>query len=158
MQVAQRIAQMKILLAIDDSEFSKAATQAVIARIRPRGTQVRVLHVVEPPSLLVTREMHDDPAIDTAWKAELELKQAETLVANTGGMLRSIGLKVSTSVEQGDPKSTIVDAASKWHADLIVLGAHGRKGLARFLMGSVSEGVARHAPCSVEIVRIPSRR
>ena len=158
MQVAQRIAQMKILLAIDDSEFSKAATQAVIARIRPRGTQVRVLHVVEPPSLLVTREMHDDPAIDTAWKAELELKQAETLVANTGGMLRSKGLKVSTSVEQGDPKSTIVDAASKWHADLIVLGAHGRKGLARFLMGSVSEGVARHAPCSVEIVRIPSRR
>jgi nucleotide-binding universal stress UspA family protein len=125
LQVAQRIAQMKILLAIDDSEFSKAATQAVIARIRPRGTQVRVLHVVEPPSLLVTREMHDDPAIDTAWKAELELKQAETLVANTGGMLRSKGLKVSTSVEQGDPKSTIVDAASKWHADLIVLGAPG---------------------------------
>jgi nucleotide-binding universal stress UspA family protein len=149
---------MKILLAIDDSEFSKAATQAVIARIRPRGTQVRVLHVVEPPSLLVTREMHDDPAIDTAWKAELELKQAETLVANTAGTLRSKGLKVSTSVEQGDPKSKIVDAASKWHADLIVVGAHGRKGLARFLMGSVSEGVARHAPCSVEIVRIPSRR
>ena len=158
MQVAQRIAQMKILLAIDDSEFSKAATQAVIARIRPRGTQVRVLHVVEPPSLLVTREMHDDLAIDTAWKAELELKQAETLVANIAGTLRSKGLKVSTSVEQGDPKSKIVDAASKWHADLIVVGAHGRKGLARFLMGSVSEGVARHAPCSVEIVRIPSRR
>src|SRR5665213_702670 len=149
---------MKILLAIDDSEFSKAATQAVIARIRPRGTQVRVLHVVEPPSLLVTREMHDDLAIDTAWKAELELKQAETLVANIAGTLRSKGLKVSTSVEQGDPKSKIVDAASKWHADLIVVGAHGRKGLARFLMGSVSEGVARHAPCSVEIVRIPSRR
>jgi len=158
LQVAQRIAQMKILLAIDDSEFSKAATQAVIARIRPRGTQVRVLHVVEPPSLLVTREMHDDLAIDTAWKAELELKQAETLVANIAGTLRSKGLKVSTSVEQGDPKSKIVDAASKWHADLIVVGAHGRKGLARFLMGSVSEGVARHAPCSVEIVRIPSRR
>jgi nucleotide-binding universal stress UspA family protein len=148
---------MKILLAIDGSTFSKAATQAVIARIRPRGSQVRVLHVVEPPSLLVTREMGGyDPALDAAWEAES--KQAEALVANTAGMLRSKGLKVSTSAELGDPKSEIVDAASKWRADLIVLGAHGRKGLTRFLMGSVSEGVARHAPCSVEIVRLPSRR
>jgi nucleotide-binding universal stress UspA family protein len=148
---------MKILLAIDGSKFSKAATQTVIARIRPRGAQVRVLHVVEPPSLLVTREMGGyDPALDAAWEAES--KQAEALVANTAGMLRSKGLKVSTSAELGDPKSEIVDAASKWRADLIVLGAHGRKGLTRFLMGSVSEGVARHAPCSVEIVRLPSRR
>jgi nucleotide-binding universal stress UspA family protein len=148
---------MKILLAIDGSKFSKAATQAIIARTRPRGTQVRVLHVVEPPSLLVNRGMGAyDAALDAALEAEL--KEAETLVANTAGTLRSKGLKVTTSVEPGDPKSKIVDAASKWHADLIVLGAHGRKGLARFLMGSVSEGVARHAPCSVEIVRIPSRR
>jgi len=107
---------MKILLAIDGSTFSKAATQAIIARIRPRGTQVRVLHVVEPPSLLVTREMGGyDPALDAAWEAES--KRAETLVANTAGTLRSKGLKVSTSVEKGDPKSKIVDAASKWRAD-----------------------------------------
>ena len=148
---------MRILLAIDGSKFSKAATQAVIARTRPRGTQVRVLHVVEPPSLLVSREMGGyDPALDAAW--EVELKQAETLVANTAATLRPKGLKVTTSVEHGDPKSKILDAASKWHANLIVLGAHGRTGVARFLMGSVSEGVARHAPCSVEIVRIPVRR
>lgn len=148
---------MRILLAIDGSKFSKAATQAVIARTPPRGTQVRILHIVEPPSLLVTREMGGyDPALDAAWEAET--KQAETLVAHTAETLRSKGLKVTTSVEQGDPKSIIVDFASKWRADLIVLGAHGRKGLARFLMGSVSEGVARHAPCSVEIVRIRSRR
>ena len=107
---------MKILLAIDGSKFSKAATQAIIARTRPRGTQVRVLHVVEPPSLLVTREMGGyDPALDAAWEAES--KRAETLVANTAGTLRSKGPKVSTSVEKGDPKSKIVDAASKWRAD-----------------------------------------
>jgi nucleotide-binding universal stress UspA family protein len=148
---------MKILLAIDGSKFSEAATQAVIARTRSRGTQVRILHVVEPPSLLVGREMGGyDPDLDAAWEAEL--KRAAALVANTAATLRSKGLKASTSVEQGDPKSKIVDAASKWRADLIVLGAHGRKGVARFLVGSVSEGVARHAPCSVEIVRIPSRR
>ena len=148
---------MKILLAIDDSKFSKAATLGVIARVGRKGTQVRVLHVVEPPSLLVAREMRGhDAALDAAWEAES--KQAKTLVAKTAEALRSKGLKVSTSVEQGDPKSKIIDAASKWHADLIVVGAHGRKGLDRFLMGSVSEAVARHASCSVEIVRIPSKR
>jgi nucleotide-binding universal stress UspA family protein len=49
----------------------------------------------------------------------------------------------------------ILDTAAKWHADLIVIGSHGRKGLDRFLLGSVSEAVARHAPCSVQIVRVP---
>lgn len=40
-----------------------------------------------------------------------------------------------------------------WNADLIMLGSHGKRGLDRFLLGSVSEAVSRHAPCSVEIVR-----
>ena len=132
-------AKTKIQLAIDGSKFSKAATRAVIARTQPLGTQVRVLHVVEPPSLLVNREMGGyDPTLDAAWEAES--KQAETLVADTAGTLRSKGLKVTTSVEQGDRKSKIADSASKWHATLIVLGAHGRKGVARFLMGTYPKG------------------
>ena len=82
-------------------------------------------------------------------------KQAEALVTKVADRLRSKGLKVTTKVEQGDSKSGIIDAASKWRAELIIIGSHGRKGLDRFLMGSVAESVARHAPCSVEIVRIP---
>jgi nucleotide-binding universal stress UspA family protein len=116
-----------------------------------------VLHVVEPPSLLVAREMGGyDRALDSAWKAET--KQAESLVSKTAELLRSKGLKASGAVEQGDAKSKILDAANDWRADLIVLGSHGRKGLDRFLLGSVSEAVARHAHCSVEIVRIPKKR
>jgi nucleotide-binding universal stress UspA family protein len=145
------------LLAIDGSRFSKAAMRAVVARSRLGGTQVRVLHVVEPPSLLVAREMGGyDPAMDAVWEAET--KRAESLVAKTAKAFHSKGVKVTTSVEQGDPKSKILEAASKWHADLIVVGARGKRGLARFLMGSVSEGVARHASCSVEIVRVSTRR
>lgn len=52
------------------------------------------------------------------------------------------------------PKSKILEAAEAWHADLIVLGSHGRKGLGRFLIGGISNTVARHAHCSAEIVRI----
>jgi nucleotide-binding universal stress UspA family protein len=148
---------MKILLAIDDSKFSEAAIQAVIARANSKDTEVRVLHVVEPPSLLVAREIGgNDQALEAVWGEET--KEAQALVTKTSETLRSHGLKATAAVHQGDPKSVIIDAAEEWHADLIVIGSHGRKALDRFLMGSVSEAIARHAHCSVEIVRIPSRR
>jgi nucleotide-binding universal stress UspA family protein len=51
------------------------------------------------------------------------------------------------------PKSIIMDEAEKWGADLIVVGSHGHRGIERFLLGSVSEGVALHAKCSVEVIR-----
>jgi nucleotide-binding universal stress UspA family protein len=146
---------MKILLAIDDSKFSDAATQAVIAQSQSKDTEVRVLHVVEPPSLLIGREMGGyDPTLDQMWDAEM--KRAQVFVDKTAETLRSHGMRVTTAVQQGDPKSTIIDASQEWRADLIVLGSHGRNAVDRFLMGSVSEAIARHAHCSVEIVRIPS--
>ena len=147
---------MKIVLAIDGSKFSKAAAQAVITQGRPDSTEIQVLHVVEPPSLLVAREMGGyDRALDAVWEAET--KQAQALVTKVADGLHSKGLNVTTTVEQGEPKSKIIEAASRWHADLIVVGSHGRKGLEHFLLGSVSDGVARHAGCSVEIVRIPPK-
>jgi nucleotide-binding universal stress UspA family protein len=144
---------VKILLPIDDSKFSEAAAQAVIAQAHSKDAEVRILHVVEPPSLLVARDMGGyDPALETGW--DQETKQAQVLVAKAAETLRSHGIKVTTDVQQGEPKSLIIDASEEWHADLIVLGSHGRKALDRFLMGSVSEATARHARCSVEIVRI----
>jgi nucleotide-binding universal stress UspA family protein len=145
---------MKIVLAIDGSKFSEAAVEAVIDQMRVPETEIHVLHVVEKPSLLVAREMGgSDRALDVVWEAET--KEAWALVQKVAERLRSVGLKVTTAVEEGDPKSNIVDAASKWRADLIVVGSHGHKGLERFLIGSVPDAVARHAGCSVEIVRIP---
>lgn len=148
---------MKIVLAVDGSKFSEAAVHAVIERAQRQDTEVRVLHVVERPSLLVAREMGGyDSALDAMWEAET--RQAEVLVTEVADRLRSKGLKVTSTVEQGDPKSKIIDLASNWPADLIVVGSHGRKGLEHFLLGSVSEAVVRHASCSVEIARIPSNR
>ena len=147
---------MKIVLAIDGSKFSEAAAQTVLEQARPQGTEIQVLHVVEPPSLLVAREMGGyDRALDSVW--ETETKEAHALVTRVADTLRSKGLRVATTVEQGDPKSKIIEAASKWRADLIVVGSHGRRGMEHFLLGSVSEAVARHADCSVEIVRTNSR-
>ena len=142
---------MKILLAIDDSKFSEAAIQAVIARHKVPGLEVRVFHAAEPPTLLTAPEMAEYiPPRESA-------EEAKTLVAKAAGKLQSAGVNVTTAVVQGDPKSIILDEAKAWGADLIVLGSHGRKRLERFLVGSVSEAVLRHAHCSVEIVRLPPK-
>ena len=146
---------MKILIAIDGSDFSQAALQSVIARPWPPHTVVKVLHVVEPPSLLMGREMAGpDPEFEAVWNALRD--QAKDLVAKAAEKVRAAGLNVSTALVEGDPKSQIIDVANEWHAAMIVLGSHGRTGLGRFLMGSVSQDVVRHAHCSVEIVRTPS--
>jgi len=57
----------------------------------------------------------------------------------------------STSVLLDTPKAIILDEAARWGADLIVFGSHGHRGLDR-LLGSVSEAVAMHAGCSVEVI------
>jgi nucleotide-binding universal stress UspA family protein len=143
---------MKILIALDGSDYSRAALKSVIARPWPPDTTVKVLHVVEPPSLLMGREMGGyDPEFEMVWKALRD--QAKDLVEKAAEQLRKAKFSVSTELVEGDPKSQILDAAKEWHADMIILGSHGRSGLSRFLIGSVSQDVVRHAHCSVEIIR-----
>jgi nucleotide-binding universal stress UspA family protein len=143
---------MKILLAIDDSEFSEAAIQAVIRQGRPEKDEVCALHVVEP--LLLAAEFR--PAnLEGLEASEQQLRQrGAELVAQAQQQLQKAGFKAGTAVREGDHRAEIIDHAAEWGADLIVLGSHGRKGLNRMLMGSVAEFVARHAACSVEIVRM----
>jgi nucleotide-binding universal stress UspA family protein len=139
---------MNILAAVDGSEFSDAAIQNLILT-RPTDAQVRIIHVIEPFPVIESWVYTPD------WNKMLEeqRKDAEAFVAQAARTLREAKFSVTTSIEHGNPQSVIVDTAAKWPADLIVMGSHGRRGLERFLMGSVSDGVARHAPCSVLIVR-----
>ena len=142
---------MKILLAIDNSKFSEAAVQAVIARHKLQGLEVRVLHAAEPPTLFTAPEMAEYiPPKESA-------EEAKAIVAKAAAELRSAGVNATTAVTQGDAKSVILDDAKTWGADLIVVGSRGRKGLDRFMLGSVSEAVLRHAHCSVEVVRLPHK-
>jgi len=142
---------MKIVMAIDDSKFSDAAAKSLAEQFRPQDAEVRVLHVVEP---IVISE---PPQMSAGYYPELEdrLPQAREVVDRVAKTLSSAGFRVTTSVATGDARSIILENAAEWNADLIVLGSHGRKGLKRFFLGSVSEAVARHAHCSVLIVRIP---
>ena len=142
---------MKILMGIDDSKFSGDVLRAVVTQFRMEHTEVRVLHVLQPIAPA-------PPQMAPGYAPELEdqSKPARALVERLAKELRSAGFKVDTSVEIGDIRERIIDYAEEWHADVIVVGSHGQRGIRRFLLGSVAEFVARHATCSVEIVRRPT--
>lgn len=102
---------MKVLLATDGSEFSEAATEAIISQYQPRGTEVKVLNVVDvslPIPTLYAAEFREESLMD----GQAFVRQAEQ-------PLTKAGFKVETAVEEGDPKSKIVEDAALWHADLI---------------------------------------
>jgi len=149
---------MRILLAIDGSTCSKQAIRKVITQVRSKGTQVHVLHVIEPITAYISAGMipHYVPHVDQI--EEDRKKEAQKLLAQAVRQLREAGFRASEVLQRGNPKVKIIDHAKEWRADLIVVGSHGWRGFSRFLMGSVSETVVRHARCSVEVVRIPSIR
>ena len=144
---------MKILLATDGSNFSEAAARNIVKQFRTQDSEVRVLTVVEPLSTAAV------PQMSAGYYPELEdqKREARTLVERTAKMLAEAGFKTSTVVLTGDAKTIILDEAADCKADLIVVGSHGRRGLGRFLLGSVPEAIARHTSCSVEIVRLPTK-
>jgi nucleotide-binding universal stress UspA family protein len=59
-------------------------------------------------------------------------------------------------VELGDPRSVLIEAARREKSDLLVIGSHGRSGMAKLLLGSVASHVVGHAPCSVLVVKRPA--
>lgn len=150
---------MKVLLAIDGSKCSEAAVEILIRRYKPADIEVFVLHAVELQNLLPVpcgygmgpALLPDYTTIVKQWRND-----GEELVSRTASRLQAAGFKTTTQVEEGDARAIILDYAGKWRPDLILLGSHGKKGLDRFMLGSVSEAVARHAKCSVEIVRAPA--
>jgi nucleotide-binding universal stress UspA family protein len=148
---------MKILLAVDGSEFSEAATQALISQIHKEGAEVLVLRIVEPVIFAIPPQMAAGYAPEQEEIIQDERRHAQESVKQTSQALRAAGFNVNSRVVEAEARNGILDVAAEWHADLIVLGSHGRKGLQRFLLGSVAEHVARHADCSVEIVRVPRK-
>jgi nucleotide-binding universal stress UspA family protein len=147
----------KILLATDGSEFSERAARLIAERPWPTGTEIEVLSVVEL-HLGTAQALLEPPYMDNQ-QLELQrqeaMKRAEDAVASAVEILSKAFPKVSESISVllDGPKAVIIDEADKWGADLIVVGSHGHRGIERFLLGSVSEGVAMHARCSVEVIR-----
>jgi nucleotide-binding universal stress UspA family protein len=141
---------LRILLATDGSDFSRAAARSIAKRPWPPASEVKivsVVHVADP----TIKSWSDLPEETYLIESEI-IRQGEEDIGAAQKIVASAGLQVTTSVLKGYPKSEIVDEAKRWGADLVVVGSHGRRGISRLFMGSVSETVAMHAHCSVEVI------
>jgi universal stress protein A len=141
----------QILCPVDFSDESRLALLAATELARDSQASLRVIHVDERP-LWIRKPYVSSSGDITVAQRETASKLAEwTELARRGG-----AANVTSSMLEGVPWERIValareDPAVRW----IVLGAHGRTGIHRVLLGSVAERVVRHAPCSVMIVRPP---
>ncbi len=142
---------MKVLLAIDESEFAAQAAREVETRLCIPETTVRVIHVVSsfiPPAAAVVEAGGSLEGVRNN-----VLDQYQEMVDRTAARLRDLGVSAEGVVREGSAGKAIVDEAKGWNADLIVLGAHGLTGLESLVMGNVASYVMDNATCSVEVVR-----
>lgn len=138
----------RILVPIDFSKYSANALRYACALAERFSAEVHLLHVTDPlkgPGYLPPPE---------EWLRELE-QQARTELEKLPGPDLGRNLVVDREIRSGFAFSEIVRYAREQDVGLIVMGTHGRSGLAHVLLGSVAERVVRKAPCPVLTVRHP---
>ncbi len=136
----------KLLLATDLSEASGAATEQAFELASRLGASLLIVSVIDPGSLRLPGGRYN-ARMDQVRERREAIAQA---LVERG---RAMGVPVSFLVWDGDPGDMIVAAAEAEHADMVIVGSHGRGTVGRFFLGSVSEHVVRHAPCPVLVVR-----
>lgn len=148
---------MNILLPTDGSRFSiEAARACADYAANQDDAVVRVISVVE---MLTPDEPFDTESEYYAEVAEASRNAAEEHVAVARRLIledpRNSDLRVETKTVSGKPDKLIIRECEEWPADIVIIASHGHGFWSRTLLGSVSDSVVHHAPCSVLIVRAP---
>jgi nucleotide-binding universal stress UspA family protein len=135
----------KILVPMDGSPASIAALEEALVLAEDLAAEIEVLHVYAPDRF----ELASSTGASEAARTEDEREMEDAI----GGAKALIGDRLNRRTESGEPVRTIIEVAAEDAADLIVIGTHGRVGRLHALVGSVTEGVVRAAPCPVLTVR-----
>lgn len=136
----------RVLIAIEDREDADRIVKWVMHHPFTNPAELRVLHAIVP---IGVSDPYDTLGVQTWWEGAE--RYAEQLVQSTAGKLVHPDYRVSTKVVQGNP-ATVIEQEAK-DMDLVVVTSHGRKGISRFLLGSVSHAVVHHVTCPVLVLR-----
>jgi nucleotide-binding universal stress UspA family protein len=148
-----------IIVGVDYSDISALALAEAIKAARSRKlNHVHVVHAMSPVQTVGPMVgAYIPPVLDPAKAADELQRFVEKRLAEAQRSLPDDGQpiveRLTTHLGVSDPREAITQLASDLDADLIVIGTHGRRGVSRFLLGSVAEGVVRIAPCPVLVVR-----
>ncbi len=142
--IGARVGWKTIVLATDGSRYSAAAAERAIAFAKAYVGELRVLSVVDVPAEFYA----EAPAA-----VEDLVRKAKGFVADVKKQADKEGVRAETFVGEAEAYQAINNLAQEQKADMIVLGSHGRTGLRRLLMGSVTEKVIGYAPCPVLVVK-----
>lgn len=146
---------MKILITTDGSDFSREAVEKCCRMfIKPETTAIKIVSVYE---IALPMDVFPAPT-DFSEKLETSAReQAESFAEDAAKIIRehfpNAELDLTTQVSTGAPEQVVVETAKDWNADLIVVGSHGRGFWERMLLGSTTDALVHHAPCSVLVVR-----
>ena len=138
----------KIIVPVDGSEESKKAAKKAIYIAKHIKSSILALYVID--SSFTTNYGIGRNMLSPDFSALLR-KEAEIVLNEVAKIGKRNGVRVVKKIVEGVPSEEIIKAANK--KDLIIMGSRGRSALERILIGSVSEKVLHHAPCSVMIVR-----
>jgi nucleotide-binding universal stress UspA family protein len=153
-----RAGPIRILIGHDGSAQAQAAVRSVASRTWSQGTEARIVSVVEtlvPAAAVLEGSTYpQDLAVifirEVDEKERIWLQKTATEAADS---LHHSGLIVAETVIEGDPRQAIITEADNWSADTIFVGARGLGRVQRLFLGSVSSYIAKHAHCTVEVVR-----
>jgi nucleotide-binding universal stress UspA family protein len=150
---------MKVLFASDGGKQSDSAIGALKLLALKKGDEIKIISVVDM-ALPMTIDIYGGYLPNTTELEKTARENASRTLSDTTGKLKEFadagGIQLSSEVLFGSPDSRIVETAEEWNADLIVVGSHGYSRWERLLLGSVSDSVVHHAPCSVFVVRTVS--
>lgn len=147
---------MKILVATDGTEHSREALDAVSKLNLSDGDEIKVISVIDM-AVPMTVDLYGG-FLPAATEIETAVRKNIEATADEAGLylkdkISNDKIYISTETLSGSPESRIVETAEEMPADMIIVGSHGYNRWERLLLGSVSDSVIHHAPCSVLVVR-----